>query len=137
MRVCCTGNLEISKGMTKVIAHCVHPDFVAGYQESKWWNADGGGRAVAKMAVLRSNMRSVRLVNHCPERTVIKPAAILVQLFVASLVFGPFLPLAETGEKLGSSSRQEYCLVIIFSTSGLDSRACETRAPNVPVAEKG
>jgi hypothetical protein len=123
MRVCCTGNLEISKGMTKVIARCVHPDFVAGHRESKWWNADGGGRAVAKMAVLRSNVRSVRLINHCPERTVIKPAAILVQLFVASLVFGPFPPLTETGGKLGSSSCQEYCLVIICCTSVLDSRA--------------
>jgi hypothetical protein len=51
---------------------------------------------VAKMAVLRSNMRSVRSLNHCLERTVIKPAAILVQLFVASLAFGPFPPFGET-----------------------------------------
>ena len=130
MRVCCTGDLEISKGMTKVIAHCVHPDFVAGYQESKRWNADGGGRAVAKMAVLRSNMRSVRLVNHCPERTVIKPAAILVQLFVASLVFGPFPPLARGKTGVVKSPRILLSNHFLHLRVRLQGRgdACETRA---------
>lgn len=105
MRTCCTGNLEISKGMTRVIARCVHPDFAVGYPGSERWNVDGGGQAVAKMAVLRSNMRSVRSLNHCLERTVIKPAAILVQLFVASLAFGPFPPFG------GNANLQLECQV--------------------------
>jgi hypothetical protein len=80
MRACLTGDLDISKSITRAIALWVHLGFAAEYQGLGGGMLTAEGAAVAKIVVLRSNSRSVRLVNHRLNRIIVKPATILVPL---------------------------------------------------------